>query len=340
MKQKALPPGGWHPPFPLVKEGFSGTSPQGAKRTLGGRGSLLRVFHSDSHLVPLPAGHRFPMAKYRLLRAALLGGGLLQPDELAPAELAAVETLALVHTPRWLQAVLEGRLSDAEVRRLGFPWSEALVARSRASVGGTCSAAVVALAEGFAANLAGGTHHAFADHGEGFCVFNDVAVSIRALQAAGSVARALVVDLDVHQGNGTAAVFAQDPSVFTFSMHGEHNFPFRKQPSSLDVGLEDGTADAAYLDVLYRHLPRVLDVARPDVIYYQAGVDPLAQDTLGRLALTEEGLEARDHFVFESARRRNLPLVLTLGGGYARPLEATIAAHLGTYRAARAVYGS
>lgn len=299
----------------------------------------MRVFHSDSHLVPLPAGHRFPMPKYTLLRTALLEDGVLLPGELIPAEPADVEALARVHTARWLHAVLEGRLSEAEVRRLGFPWSEALVMRSRASVGGTCAAALVALEEGFAGNLAGGTHHAFADHGEGFCVFNDIAVSIRALQAERRIGRAAVVDLDVHQGNGTAAVFAEDASVFTFSMHGEHNFPFRKQRSSLDVGLEDGTTDAVYLDVLYRHLPHVLEVARPELVYYQAGVDPLAHDTLGRLALSHAGLEARDRFVFESVRRRNLPLVLTLGGGYARPLSATVAAHVGTYRAARAVYG-
>jgi acetoin utilization deacetylase AcuC-like enzyme len=299
----------------------------------------VRVFHSDSHTVPLPAGHRFPMGKYRLLREALLGASLLSQDELVPAEPVDFDALGLVHSPRWVKAVKEGHLSEAEVRRLGFPWSEALVSRSRAAVGGTCAAARVALEEGFAGNLAGGTHHAFSDHGEGFCVFNDIAVSIRALQAEGRIGRALVVDLDVHQGNGTASVFEGDASVFTFSMHGQHNFPFRKQRSSLDVGLEDGTQDAAYLDALYRHLPRVLDAARPELIYYQAGVDPLAEDTLGRLALSQEGLEARDRFVFESARLHGLPLVVTLGGGYARPLECTIAAHLGTYRAARAVYG-
>ncbi len=300
----------------------------------------MRVFHSDSHLVALPAGHRFPMPKYRLLRQALLEGGLLRADELVAAEPVPLAALALVHSARWVQAVVEGHLSEPEVRRLGFPWSEALVLRSRAAVGGTCAAARLALEQGFAGNLAGGTHHAFADHGEGFCVFNDIAVSIRALQAEGRIARAAVVDLDVHQGNGTAALFADDPSVFTFSMHGQHNFPFRKQRSTLDVGLEDGTGDEAYLDALYRHLARVLDAAQPELVYYQAGVDPLAGDTLGRLSLSLGGLEARDRFVFESARHRELPLVVTLGGGYARPLARTVAAHVGTYRAARAVYGS
>jgi acetoin utilization deacetylase AcuC-like enzyme len=170
-------------------------------------------------------------------------------------------------------------------------------------------------------------------------VFNDIAVSIRTLQAAGSIRRALVVDLDVHQGNGTAAVFEGEPEVFTFSMHGEHNFPFRKQRSSLDIGLPDGAGDDAYLDTLARHLPRVLEAARPDIVYYQAGVDPLAEDTLGRLALTHEGLEARDTFVLEAACRSGLPVVITLGGGYASPLDATVRAHIGTYRAARMVWG-
>ncbi len=279
------------------------------------------------------------MTKYRLLREGLLDAGLLAAGELVPAELAPLEALRLVHTERYLRALLEGGLSQSEVRRLGFPWSQALVQRSRASVGGTCAAARVALEEGFAANLAGGTHHAFADHGEGFCVFNDIAVSIKEQQAAGRISRAAVVDLDVHQGNGTASVFASDPSFFTFSMHGQHNFPFRKQPSSLDVGLPDGTGDGVYLDALYRHLPNVLDAARPELIYYQAGVDPLAEDTLGRLSLSTAGLEARDRFVFQCAQRRGLPLVVTLGGGYAQPLSCSLTAHLGTYRAAREVYG-
>ncbi len=299
----------------------------------------VRVFHSDHHVVPLPAGHRFPMGKYRLLREALLASGVLQATELVPAEPVELAALLRVHTPRWVTAVVEDRLTEAETRRLGFPWSPQLVLRSRAAVGGTCAAAERALVEGIGGNLAGGTHHAFPDHGEGYCVFNDIAVSVRALQAAGRIRRALVVDLDVHQGNGTAAVFAADPDVFTFSMHGEHNFPFRKQRSSLDVGLPDGAGDEVYLDVLARHLPRILEAARPDIVYYQAGVDPLAEDTLGRLSLSHAGLEARDTFVLEAARRSAVPLVVTLGGGYARPLEASVRAHIGTYRAARMVWG-
>jgi acetoin utilization deacetylase AcuC-like enzyme len=279
------------------------------------------------------------MGKYRLLREALLVSGVLQANELVPAEPVDVQALLRVHTPRWVRAVLEDRLTESEERRLGFPWSPELVMRSRAAVGGTCAAAARALTEGIGGNLAGGTHHAFPDHGEGYCVFNDIAVSIRMLQAEGSVRRALVVDLDVHQGNGTAAVFDEDPDVFTFSMHGERNFPFHKQRSSLDIGLPDGVGDDVYLDVLSRHLPRVLEAARPDIVYYQAGVDPLAEDTLGRLSLTHAGLEARDTFVLEAARRSGIPVVVTLGGGYARPLEATVRAHIGTYRAARTVWG-
>jgi acetoin utilization deacetylase AcuC-like enzyme len=279
------------------------------------------------------------MGKYRLLREALLVSGVLQANELVPAEPVDVQALLRVHTPRWVRAVLEDRLTESEERRLGFPWSPELVMRSRAAVGGTCAAAARALTDGIGGNLAGGTHHAFPDHGEGYCVFNDIAVSIRMLQAEGSVRRALVVDLDVHQGNGTAAVFDEDPDVFTFSMHGERNFPFRKQRSSLDIGLPDGVGDDVYLDVLSRHLPQVLEAARPDIVYYQAGVDPLAEDTLGRLSLTHAGLEARDTFVLEAARRSGIPVVVTLGGGYARPLEATVRAHIGTYRAARTVWG-
>jgi len=279
------------------------------------------------------------MGKYRLIREALLASGVLRADELIPAEPADPRVLLHVHTARWVEAVLENRLTEAEERRLGFPWSPELVVRSLASVGGTCAAAVRALDDGIGGNLAGGTHHAFPDHGEGYCVFNDIAVSIRALQAAGTIRRALVVDLDVHQGNGTAAVFEGDPEVFTFSMHGERNFPFRKQRSSLDIGLSDGAGDEVYLDTLARHLPLVLEASRPEILYYQAGVDALEEDTLGRLSLSHAGLEARDAFVLEAARRSGIPVVVTLGGGYARPLEASVRAHIGTYRAARTVWG-
>lgn len=298
----------------------------------------MRVFHSDSYEVPLPPGHRFPMEKYRLVREALVGRGVLHPGSLTESRPCSRADLERVHTPRYLDAFFQGTLTEAEVRRLGFPWSPGLVARSRAAVSGTLEAARAALRDGIAGNLAGGTHHGFADHGEGFCVFNDIAVAIRALQAGHLIRRAVVVDLDVHQGNGTAALFAGDDSVFTFSMHGEHNFPFRKQPSTRDVGLPDDTGDAGYLDALALHLPEVLDTAGADLLFFQAGVDPLAEDALGRLALTHAGLRERDRIVLEAARHRGLPAVLTLGGGYAKPLSATIDAHVGTYEVALAVF--
>lgn len=298
----------------------------------------MRVFHCDQYAVPLPPGHRFPMEKYRLLRELLLERGVLSPDRLRASVPISREDLARVHTPRYLDALWTGTLSEAEVRRLGFPWSEDLLLRSRASVGGTVGAARAALEDGLSGNLAGGTHHAFPDHGEGYCVFNDIAVAIRVLQAERRIQRAVVVDLDVHQGNGTAAVFEGDDSVFTFSIHGEHNFPFRKQRSSRDVGLPDGVDDSTYLDVLATHLPEVLEAAGADILFYQAGVDPLAEDALGRLSLSHAGMRERDRLVLEAAWHRGLPLVLTLGGGYAKPIAATLEAHVGTYQTALSVF--
>ena len=298
----------------------------------------VRVFHCDGYAVPLPPGHRFPMPKYRLLRERLLADRTLRAEDLTASRPVELDALLLAHDRSYVESVVHGGLSEAEVRRLGFPWSEQLVLRSRSSVQGTVLAARDALCNGVAGNLAGGTHHAFADHGEGYCVFNDHAVAARLLQLEGRIDRAVIVDLDVHQGNGTAAIFASDESVFTFSMHGARNFPFRKQRSSLDVELADGCEDGEYLALLARHLPAVLDAARADVLFYQGGVDPLAQDALGRLRLTHEGLRARDRLVLTAARDRGIPAVLTLGGGYANPLEATVEAHCGTYREANAIF--
>ena len=298
----------------------------------------MRVFHCDQYVVPLPPGHRFPMEKYRLLRELLLERGVLPPSSLIPSVPIEREDLERVHTARYLDALWTGTLSEAEVRRLGFPWSEELLVRSRASVGGTVGAARAALADGVSGNLAGGTHHSFPDHGEGYCVFNDIAVAIRVLQAEKRIQRAVVVDLDVHQGNGTAAIFEGDDSVFTFSVHGEHNFPFRKQRSGRDVGLPDGTGDGAYLDVLSSHLPEVLEAASADLLFYQAGVDPLAEDALGRMSLTHAGMRERDRLVLEAAWHRGLPVVLTLGGGYAKPITATLEAHVGTYETALSMF--
>ena len=279
------------------------------------------------------------MPKYRLLRERLVAEGVLGAQELEESEVIDRPSLLLAHTPEYLDAVFSGTLSEPEQRRLGFSWSEALVARSRASVFGTVAAARAALRDGVAGNLAGGTHHAHADRGTGFCLFNDIAVAARTLQREGLIDRALVVDLDVHQGDGTAAIFAGDESVFTFSMHGARNFPFHKQRSSLDVELADGCGDSEYIATLEEHLPAVLDRARPDVLFFQAGVDPLEHDLLGRLKLTEAGLQLRDRIVASASRDRGIPLVLTLGGGYARPIALSVDAHLGTWREARSAFG-
>jgi acetoin utilization deacetylase AcuC-like enzyme len=279
------------------------------------------------------------MPKYRLLRERLVATGVLAEAELEEADLIDRASLLLAHTPQYVETVFSGSLSEADQRRIGFPWSEGLLARSRASVQGTVAAARAALRDGVAGNLAGGTHHAAAGHGSGFCVFNDIAVAARALQRDGAIDRALVVDLDVHQGDGTAAIFEGDDSVFTFSMHGAKNFPFRKQRSSLDVDLRDGCDDTEYLEALAHHLPEVMDRARADIVFFQAGVDPLEQDLLGRLELSLEGLRARDRMVARAARERGIPLVLTLGGGYANPIAMSVEAHAATWAEARAAFG-
>jgi acetoin utilization deacetylase AcuC-like enzyme len=279
------------------------------------------------------------MPKYRLLRERLLADGVLHPQELEESGVIDRASLLLAHTPEYLDAVFSGTLAADAQRSLGFSWSAALVARSRASVFGTVLAARAALEDGVAGNLAGGTHHAFADRGTGFCVFNDIAVAARALQREGWIERALVVDLDVHQGDGTAAIFAGDPSVFTFSMHGAKNFPFHKQRSSLDVELPDGCRDSEYIAQLERYLPQALALARPDIVFFQAGVDPLDGDQLGRLRMSLEGLRQRDRIVAAAARRASAPLVLTLGGGYARPIGLSVDAHVGTWREARGAFG-
>lgn len=299
----------------------------------------MRVCYHPDYTMPLPPGHPFPMGKYDALHRILLGEGLIaKEDVVTPAE-ASWEDLARVHDPEYLQAVFNGTLPEKAVRRLGLPWSPALLRRSRLAVQGTINASVFALKEGLAGNLAGGTHHAFPDHGEGFCVFNDVAIAIRTLRAKGLITRAAVVDLDTHQGNGTAAIFEGDPETFTFSMHGAKNFPFRKERSSLDVELADKTDDAGYLAALEAHLPGVLVAAQPDIVYFLGGVDPAAGDRFGRLAVSEQGLYQRDHYVLETLKDQGMPTVLVLSGGYASTAEHTAALHAITYRAARAVYG-
>ena len=298
----------------------------------------MRGFTLDSYPVPLPPGHRFPMEKYGLVLEACLHEGIFEADRLAPAPLAPDDVLRRAHTPAYVMAATTGTLSAPEIRRVGFPWTPALITRCRASVGGTLAAAEAALEDGVAANLAGGTHHAKAGEGEGFCVFNDVACAALELLARGVVSRVAVVDLDVHQGNGTAAILGGDPSVFTLSLHGERNFPFRKMPSTLDVGLPDGCDDDTYLDALETALPRVM-AFDPELVFYIAGADPLRDDRLGRLNMSLEGLAERDRRVMTACRDLGAKVALSMGGGYARPIFPTVAAHVGTFRVAREVWG-
>jgi acetoin utilization deacetylase AcuC-like enzyme len=305
----------------------------------------VKAFYSDTFVLPLPEHHRFPMAKYRLLRERLVSEGMLDRSDLHVPEPIGWDELCLVHDPAYVDAVARGTLPAEAQRRIGFPWSPMMVDRSRRSVGATLAAAreVVRPAgavaaeprsANVAANLAGGTHHAFRDRGEGYCVFNDVAVAAAALLRDGVIARAAVVDCDVHQGNGTAAIFRDEPAVFTFSLHGAKNFPFRKELSDLDVTFDDGAGDEEYLAALDAHLPGVLDRHRADVVFYLAGADPYEGDRLGRLKLTIEGLRERDRRVFAACRERALPVVVVMSGGYAPDVDAIVTIHINTIREA------
>ena len=287
----------------------------------------MKVSHHPDYYLPLPEGHPFPMAKYTLVYDRLRAAGLLPAERIMLPEEAAREDLERVHTADYLQRLFGAGLSAIEQRALGVPWSPRLLRRSRLAVQGTWLAAKAALEHGRAGNLAGGTHHAFADHGEGFCVLNDVAIAIRRLQHERRIERALVVDLDVHQGNGTAAIFEDDPSVFTFSMHGERNYPSRKMRSTLDVGLPDGIGDEPYLETLENHLPQLTQHFSPDIVFYLAGVDVVAGDRYGRFTLSEAGLRERERCVLEWSRKLGLPLVITLAGGYASDALRTAILH-------------
>ncbi len=287
----------------------------------------MKVFYSDTFVLPLPEGHRFPMEKYSMLRQRVAASDVCAPGELRVPRAVTDREILRAHDPDYLRRVSRGLLTKQEVRRIGFPWSEKMVERSRRASGGTVGACLVALEEGFAANLAGGTHHAFADRGEGFCVFNDSAIAARAVQAAGLVEKVVVVDTDVHQGNGTAAIFRADPSVFTFSIHGAKNFPFNKEESDLDVGLPDGADDATFLGALEVGLERALDAADAELAIFLAGADPFEGDRLGKLSVTKEGLTERDRLVLEGCRERGLPVAVTMAGGYAREISHTVDVH-------------
>jgi acetoin utilization deacetylase AcuC-like enzyme len=295
---------------------------------------VKRLYYSDQYEIPLPPGHKFPVRKYRLLRETLAACGLFRIE---PAPQARPPVIELAHDADYVRHFLEGSLSAAEMRRIGFPWSEGLVRRTLASVGGTLAAADDALASGFGGTLSGGTHHAARSAGSGFCVFNDIAVAIRRLQSQHRIVRAAVIDLDVHQGDGTAGIFAGEPRVLTLSIHARNNFPFRKQDGDIDVDLPDATGDVEYLAALERVLPSAFEFA-PDIVFYQSGVDALASDRLGKLSLSHAGLAERDRMVFERCRSHGAPVVVTLGGGYSEPVELTMEAHAATFLTAAAVF--
>lgn len=290
----------------------------------------LRAFVSDQFPLPLPVTHRFPADKYRSLREKLWELPLGENIEFHLAPAANDHELLTVHTVEYLNKIKSGRLTDLEIRRIGFPWSPELVERSRRSTGATLAAARFALDDGIAHSLAGGTHHAFADHGQGYCVFNDIAVAIRVLQRDRFISRALVIDCDVHQGNGTAHIFQDDESVFTFSMHGDNNFPFQKTNSDLDIGLPDGTNDQDYLIALESALRDHLPIADVDLVFYIAGADPFAKDRLGKLSLTKEGLLIRDRLVLNRCLESGIPVTIVLGGGYSELISDIVDIHLGT----------
>lgn len=292
----------------------------------------MKIYYADHFVLPLPSGHRFPMSKYSLLRQAVAS---LEGVSLEEAPLASIEELSLAHDSDYINRVIQGQLSSSEQREIGFPWSALMVERSRRSAGATIAACRSAWSEGVSANLAGGTHHAYADKGSGFCVFNDAAIASRVTQkylmpSLGRLARVAIIDLDVHQGNGTASILRGDDSIFTFSVHGQKNFPFRKESSDLDIGLPDGTGDLAYLEALEQGLLELKQLFDPELIIYLAGADPYEGDRLGRLSLTFEGLKSRDLMVFDYAAAHKIPLAITMAGGYGNSIEDTVKVHTQT----------
>ncbi|QDA60501.1 histone deacetylase family protein [Hymenobacter jejuensis] len=300
---------------------------------------MLSIAWAPLYAHPLPAGHRFPMLKYELLPEQLLREGVVaESNFFVPSPPPAAEILR-THDAGYFQRLCQGELTRHEERATGFPWSEQLVEREVTILGGTIACAERALRHGVSLNIAGGTHHAFADRGEGFCLLNDQAAAANYLLAhQPSVQKILIVDLDVHQGNGTAAIFRHEPRVFTFSMHGARNYPHRKEQSDLDLPLADGTDDATYLRLLRDTLPRLLDEVQPDFVFYLSGVDVLATDKLGHLALTREGCRQRDRFVLELCHQRALPVVVCMGGGYSERIADIVEAHANTFRAAAEIF--
>lgn len=295
--------------------------------------SGLQIFYTDTFEIPLPQGHRFPLAKYAMLRSRLDSCGVLPQGALRVPPAATIEQLSRVHESEYIGRVVEGRLGVAEVRQIGLPWSTELVERARRSVGATIAACRAALAQGYGVSLAGGTHHAYADKGEGYCVFNDAAVAARAMQVEEGVGRIIIVDCDVHQGNGTAALFMQDPSVITFGIYGARNFPFIKERCDVDIPLADGTGDNEYLEALASGLSRAMCDARPELAIYLAGADPYAGDRLGRLSLSKIGLLERDRLVLRLLGEAGVPVAVTMAGGYAPQISDTVDIHFQTVKA-------
>lgn len=299
---------------------------------------MLKIAYHPSYKYSLPEGHRFPMAKYNLLPAYLLNRGICSEENFFEPEKIAAEIILKVHTEEYYQRLLNLELDKKEIRKIGFPLRADLVNRGHYIIGGTIKGCEYAIGNGVALNIAGGTHHAYADHGEAFCLLNDQAVAAQYLLNTEKASKILIVDLDVHQGNGTAKIFENNPNVFTFSMHGAKNYPFKKEQSDLDIGLEDGTGDDEYLSVLKNTLPILLKKIQPDFIFYLSGVDILKGDKLGRLACTLEGCKARDRFVFETCKNHNIPVQVSMGGGYAPDIAIIIEAHANTFKMAQEVY--
>ena len=294
----------------------------------------MTLYYADPFVLPLPPGHRFPMVKYARLRERLAACGAFREDDFRVPPAATDADIRRAHCPDYLGRVVAGSLGAKEIREIGFPWSEAMVERSRRSAGATIAVARDALVQGWSANLAGGTHHAFFDRGEGFCVFNDAAIAARALQAEAGLARVAVIDCDVHQGNGTAAILRGDDSVFTFSIHGARNFPFAKEASDLDIELADGTGDEEYLWHLERGLDETLERSNPQLAIYLAGADPYVGDRLGRLALSKDGLASRDGYVLDTLRADGVPAAIAMAGGYAEDIDDIVDIHFATVRLA------
>lgn len=290
----------------------------------------MKLYYADHFVLPLPDGHRFPMIKYARLRERLLASGVFRADDFRVPDAAPDETLLRAHDVGYVDKVARGTLDSAEIRRIGFPWSAQMVERSRRSAGATLAACRSALEERCSANLAGGTHHAHRNFGSGFCVFNDAAIAALAMRAEGRAERIAIIDCDVHQGDGTAAILAGEPDIFTCSLHGARNFPFRKQLSDLDIEFADGTGDQLYLDALDGALSRVFGDFVPDLVIYLAGADPYAGDRLGRLAISMTGLSTRDSKVLSTCRDHGVPVAIAMAGGYAHEIEDTVTIHLTT----------